>query len=119
MKASILTSLFILSGVMFTAAAFANPATLPDHPGYPMGKLTDPVTGQSLANDTGRENAVGDEALNKAAAFTDNQLKMQQGMVNQNKKVSGPVSKAQESDRGSDIMTDQPMKGSRGQPSSK
>lgn len=55
-------------GVLFAASfALANPATLPDHPGYPMGKAVDPVKGQSLANDPGENNAVGDKALNDAA----------------------------------------------------
>jgi len=44
---------------------------LPQHPGYPMGKATDPVNGQMLANDPGRSNAVGESALNQAAAFDD------------------------------------------------
>lgn len=55
--------------VLFAASfALANPATLPNHPGYPMGKAVDPVKGQSLANDPGQSNAVGDKALNEAAA---------------------------------------------------
>jgi len=59
----------VLTIVWFGASlAFANPATLPKHPGYPMGKAGDPVTGQSLANDPGQRNAVGDKALSEAAA---------------------------------------------------
>jgi len=59
----------VLSIVLLgTSFAFANPATLPNHPGYPMGKAVDPVTGQSLANDPGQRNAVGDTALREAAA---------------------------------------------------
>lgn len=66
--------------VLFTISALvcltslpvsANPATLPKHPGYPMGKSVDPVTGQSLANDPGQGNATGDKALMEAAAFDD------------------------------------------------
>ena len=38
--------------------AFANPGMLPKHPGYPAAG-TDPVTGQSTANDPGQSNAVG------------------------------------------------------------
>jgi len=60
--ASVLTT--ILLGASFV---FANPATLPKHPGYPMGKAVDPVKGQSLANDPGQHNAVGAKALNEAA----------------------------------------------------
>jgi len=47
--------------------ASANPSMLPKHPGYPMGKAVDPVKGQSLANDPGQRNAVGDQALSEAA----------------------------------------------------
>lgn len=66
--------------VLFTISAlvcltslpvFANPATLPKHPGYPMDKAIDPVTGQSLANDPGQSNAIGEKALMEAAAFDD------------------------------------------------
>ncbi len=55
----------VLFGVSF---AFANPSMLPTHPGYPMGKAVDPVRGQSLAIDPGQKNAVGDQALQEAAA---------------------------------------------------
>ncbi len=54
--------------LLFAAAVvFANPATLPKHPGYPIGDPTSPVTGQSVANDTNQENMYGDQA-NVAAA---------------------------------------------------
>ncbi|MDR4480691.1 MAG: hypothetical protein R3B37_13235 [Nitrospira sp.] len=118
MKASILISVFILSGAMVAATAFANPSMLPNHPGYPMGKATDPVTGQPLANDPGRDNAVGDEALSKAAAFGDQQLLLQQRMAIQDK-ASGAMSKAQDSDGGSGMKSDRPMKGSGSQSPSK
>jgi hypothetical protein len=39
--------------------AFANPAMLPKHEGYPMGKATDPVTDKPLSNDPGQRNASG------------------------------------------------------------
>lgn len=47
--------------------ALANPAMIPKHPGYPSKASTSPVTGQSLANDPGQGNAVGDKALLDAA----------------------------------------------------
>ncbi len=50
-------------GVFFLAASvYANPGMLPKHPGYPAGNPKSPVTGQSLANDTGQTNATGDKA---------------------------------------------------------
>jgi hypothetical protein len=73
MKASfhIIIIPFTLTGMLMAGVAFGNPVMLPQHPGYPMGKATDPVNGQSLANDPGRANAVGEKALNGAAAFDD------------------------------------------------
>ena len=52
-------------------AVFANPSMLPKHEGYPMGKATDPVTGKSLSNDPGQQNATGTKALEEAARFDD------------------------------------------------
>jgi len=63
--------------------AFANPAMLPKHPGYPMDKAVDPVKGQSLANDPGQANARNQEALTNAAIFDDNRSK-QNLLFNQN-----------------------------------
>ena len=58
--------------LMFTAVcASANPAMLPNHEGYPMGKATDPVTGKSLGNDPGQKNATGTKALEQAAIVDD------------------------------------------------
>jgi hypothetical protein len=61
----------------------ANPAMLPKHPGYPMDKAVDPVTGQLLANDPGQANARNQEALTNAAIFDDNHSK-QNLLFNQN-----------------------------------
>ncbi|OQW37657.1 MAG: hypothetical protein A4E19_13365 [Nitrospira sp. SG-bin1] len=63
--------------------ALANPAMLPKHPGYPMGKAVDPVTGQSLANDPDQPNARNQEALTNAAIFDDGRSK-QSLLFNQN-----------------------------------
>ena len=52
-----------------SSLALANPSMLPEHPGYPSKQSVSPVTGQSLANDAGRQNAVGDKALVEAATF--------------------------------------------------
>jgi len=53
---------------------FANPAMLPKHPGYPAERGLSPVTGQSLANDAGQSNAVGEKALAQAAASEDSHV---------------------------------------------
>lgn len=58
----------VVATILFGASfVFANPSMLPNHPGYPMDKAVDPVSGQSLANDPGQKNAVGDQALQEAA----------------------------------------------------
>ncbi len=60
---------FVVGLVM--SLALANPDLLPKHPGYPMGKLVDPVKGQPLANDSGQTSASGENALEGSATFDD------------------------------------------------
>lgn len=71
MKTSLILLTILAVLVLTSAPAAANPATLPKHPGYPMGKSVDPIMGQSLANDPGQSNATGNTALMEAAAFDD------------------------------------------------
>lgn len=61
---SALSGLVVVSGL---SLAFANPALLPKHPGYPGAKAQSPVTGQSLSNDPGETNLGGAKALEAAA----------------------------------------------------
>ena len=77
MRTPTLVALSILSGTFVATVAFGNPTMLPQHPGYPMNKGIDPVVGESLANDPGRQNATGDSALRKSAAISDNNLSQQ------------------------------------------
>lgn len=60
-----------VAGTALTAAvAFANPAMLPNHPGYPaQGKS--PATGQRTANDPGQTNATGAKTLTEASMSHD------------------------------------------------
>lgn len=74
MKTSLILFTILAVLVLTSAPAAANPATLPKHPGYPMSKSIDPVKGQSLANDPGQGNAIGDKALTEAAAFDDSHV---------------------------------------------
>ncbi len=61
--------------LLFAAAVvFANPATLPKHPGYPIGDPKSPVTGESLANDTNQENVFGEQANVTAATAADSHV---------------------------------------------
>ena len=73
----------VLGAAALVTLAFANPAMLPQHPGYPMGQAVDPVTGKPLANDPGQANATGDKALQQAAAFDDTHVK-QDLSINEN-----------------------------------
>lgn len=57
--------------------SFANPALLPQHEGYPMGKAKDPVTGKPLSNDPGQPNASGNKALQQAAMVDDAHTRQQ------------------------------------------
>jgi hypothetical protein len=81
------TGLFMLSGAFVAAVAFGNPTMLPQHPGYPMGKAIDPVSGQSLANDPGRANGVGDAALAAAAAFDDSHVSQKLSINDHDKRL--------------------------------
>ena len=58
MKTSTIVLLATAVVPLTVSLVLANPSMLPKHPGYPMGKAVDPVTGQSLANDPGQANAV-------------------------------------------------------------
>lgn len=83
MKASLaLLTVFIIL-LLASALVLANPTMLPKHPGYPMGKAVDPVSGQSLANDPGQTNATGENSLAQSAAFDDVHVK-QNLSINQN-----------------------------------
>lgn len=109
MKASLFISLFIFAGVLTAAAAWGNPALLPQHPGYPMGKAIDPVTGQSLANDPGQSNAGGEAALNKASALSDRNLSQQLSSDDLDKRLLENAGAAVQS-KGQDPNMDQPTK---------
>lgn len=71
MKTSCLIFLAFVCLMWGVPNAGANPAMLPQHHGYPMGKAVDPVNGQPLANDPGQTNATGDKWLFEAASIDD------------------------------------------------
>lgn len=58
----------IFGTCLLASVAFANPSMLPDHLGHPMKPLESPVTGQSLANDPGRDAGTGQRALDASRA---------------------------------------------------
>ena len=71
MKTSLVLLTVFLVVLLSISLVLANPTMLPKHPGYPMGKAVDPVSGQSLANDPGQINATGENSLAQASAFDD------------------------------------------------
>ncbi len=71
MKTSLIVCLAAAAVFVPVPAVLANPAMLPKHQGYPMGKAVDPVKGQSLANDPGQTNATLQRSLADAAVFDD------------------------------------------------
>jgi hypothetical protein len=85
MKTSFILLIILAIVPLLYTAASANPATLPQHPGYPMGKAVDPVKGQSLANDPGQSNIPAGQALIEASAIDDTHV-MQSLSYNQNEK---------------------------------
>ncbi|MGZ8382988.1 MAG: hypothetical protein ACXWWE_03160 [Nitrospira sp.] len=117
MKSSFNISLLLVTGALGATVAFANPALLPQHPGYPMGKAIDPVSGQSLANDPGQVNAGGESALTKAAAFSDRNLSQQLSAGEQDKQLPDKSGAAAQP-KMQDPTMDSPTKGStKGRPS--
>lgn len=111
MRASFYISLVLVTGAFGAALALGNPGMLPQHPGYPMGKAMDPVTGQSLANDPGSSNAGGDSALNKASAFDDNHVSQKLSINDHDQRLlekpgAGILPKVQ----GPNIVIDPPVK---------
>ena len=85
----LLFSLSTVVGVIVfsMSVANANPSMIPKHPGYPMGKAVDPVRGQSLANDAGQSNAVGDKALAEAAKADAGHVKQELSINRQDKRI--------------------------------
>jgi hypothetical protein len=64
--------LIVIVGVGYLGSlAFANPAMLPKHPGYPASSDTDPVTGQALANDPGQLSLTVEQSSLEAASSED------------------------------------------------
>ncbi len=74
MRSALLVLSAVIGGGFCASVVLANPAMLPKHPGYPMGKAVSPVTGQPLANDPGQTNASGEKAALEAASFDDSHV---------------------------------------------
>ncbi len=74
MNRHLITIICVLVSFLFISTlALGNPATLPQHPGYPMGEAKDPVTGQSVANDPGQSPPSQEDSLRQAGEFHDTQ----------------------------------------------
>lgn len=111
MKTSLVLLTVFIVVLSSISLVMANPSMLPKHPGYPMGKAVDPVSGKLLANDPGQANATGDNSLAQAAAFDDIHVK-QSLSINENdqrlleKPGAGLLPKVQ----GPNIKIDPPVK---------
>ncbi len=103
---------------LLATVAFANPALVPDHPGYPMKESKSPVSGVSTANDPGRENLYGQKALNAATkSYTEDLETRRSGAMGANESESqnqmGDRSQmgGQDQKMGQEHMTSQDQKG--------
>ncbi|RMH07841.1 MAG: hypothetical protein D6704_04350 [Nitrospirae bacterium] len=63
----------LLLVTVYCGLAGANPAMLPEHPGYQMHNAKDPVTGLPVANDPGQAPLPVDQAIQQAASYHDKQ----------------------------------------------
>ena len=88
------------ASVFAISLAFANPALLPKHPGYP-AKGTSPATGQATANDPGQGNVVDSDgaaqsldtaAMNKVTDPNRERVKKSMG-AGRLPEVEGPLDK--------------------------
>jgi len=70
---SLLICSFIII-VLGSTSAWGNPSMLPQHPGYQMHDAKDPVTGQSVANDTGQVPLPYEKAVEEAAVYHDKEV---------------------------------------------
>ena len=71
MKRYAATILGLVAVGLCGSLALANPALLPNHPGYPSSSDTSPVTGQALANDPGQLNLTAEQSSLEAASSED------------------------------------------------
>ncbi len=111
MRTSLMIGFAVTCTLVIAGQAFGNPAMLPQHPGYPMGKAVDPVNGQMLANDPGRTNQTGDSALTSAASFDDRHVSQQLSINDHDQRLlekpgAGILPKVQ----GPNIVIDPPVK---------
>jgi hypothetical protein len=110
MKPTVCAGVVLAFGVCIGSAAFANPSMLPKHEGYPMGKATDPVTGQSLSNDPGQRNAGGEQALQQSARADDAHTRQQLHNENDERIVDKPGAGILPKVEGPQIKIDPPVK---------
>lgn len=96
----------------FTGAtgSFANPAMLPQHEGYPMGKAKDPVTGKALSNDPGQTNASGNKALQQSARADDAHTRQQLQNENDQRILEKPGAGVLPKVQGPQIKINPPVK---------
>ncbi|HSF10801.1 MAG TPA: hypothetical protein VLA60_15425 [Nitrospirales bacterium] len=97
---------------LMATVAFANPALLPDHAGYPMKESKSPVSGVPTANDPGRENLYGQKALSAATkSYTEDLETRRSGAMGANESESQNQMGRQDQKMGQEHMTSQDQKG--------
>ena len=110
MKAFIVCATIALCLALLASLAWANPAMLPKHEGYPMGNAVSPVTGQPLANDPGQHNASGEKALLGAAAAEDGHVVQKLTNPNDQRILEKPGAGQLPKVQGPQIVIDPPVK---------
>ena len=93
-----------------STGSFANPALLPQHEGYPMGKAKDPVKGQPLGNDPGQTNASGNNALQQSAMAGDAHTRQQLRNQNDQRIIEKPGAGVLPKVQGPQININPPVK---------
>lgn len=110
MKPFIVCATIALCLAWLASLAWANPALLPKHEGYPMSQAVSPVTGQPLANDPGQTNASGEKALLGAAAAEDAHVAQQLTSPDNQRILDKPGAGQLPKVQGPQIVIDPPVK---------
>jgi hypothetical protein len=83
--------LLVIVGVGYLGSlAFANPAMLPKHPGYPASSDTSPVTNQPLANDPGQLSLTLEQSSLEGASSEDAHVGQRLRSAQDDRMIEGP-----------------------------
>ena len=110
MKPYATMSLTLITVGLSGSLAWANPAMLPNHPGYPAGKDVSPVTGQSLANDSGQLNLNVEQSSIRGAGSEDAHVSQRLELQNDERILDHPGAGVLPKVEGAPIIIDPPVK---------